>query len=911
MPSTPRYAFSTQPLLILAGAIALGILVAPALPFGLKTTVFFSVVIFLLTLWLLGLGRFSAATLTLCLCFVCAGAVDRTLDDTLISTTRIKSLYEAGVLTANDPIEVTGVLEREPEPSPDGLHLTLRVEEADVRNIRTPASGLVGLWAMTSVPEVRAEYEALDLRYGTRLRVMCLLDRDERFRNPGVMSRKVILDRQGLDATGAIKSPLLIERLGDDRVFLPLALVYRWRTELLGKIRRTFSIETAGLLEAAFLGNRFELTKDLADRFRESGAFHVLVISGFHIAMLGLAFFWLTSKLTSQRLLQFLIPIIVLWLYTLAVGADVPVTRAAVVLTMMSLAPIVHRKAASLNALGFAALLLLLIRPSDLFDASFQLTILSVLSIVTISWPILVALRGVGQWRPISSTPFPPSCPSWFRNVAEMLHWSEIDWRKEMKESVVSYRLFKSPVARRLEKLRLQPLMRFVVSAIVVSASVQIGLLPLQVIYFHRLSPAPLLTNIAIGPLSMFLGLATAATLVASLKSGLISGWLAHATNKLCWAMTHLTDPMNSLGVRSIRIPHYTGLWAAVYVLYFVPLIALSLFLFYWKPLGLKKKPAGERPLWTRPVALIVSSLGALGLLIILHPFAARKANGLLRIDFLDVGQGDSALITMPDGATLLIDGGGKPSNFAKRTEPDDEDDSEVFYPDVRSIGDSVVSEYLWNRGLDSVDYILATHADADHIDGLNDIANNFYVRSAIVARYPPDDSKFVRFQRTMKTEKVPIQVLTRGASMKFGAVQADVIWPEPTNDSNAPSRNNDSLAVRLRYGDRVFLLTGDMEKGAENALLENGEDLKCDVIKVGHHGSLTSSTQGFVDATHPAYAVISVGLKSPFGHPKKEVVDRWKASGARTLTTGEHGTITFTSDGKSLMMESFVATEN
>src|SRR5207247_2542408 len=151
------------------------------------------------------------------------------------------------------------------------------------------------------------------------------------------------------------------------------------------------------------------------------------------------------------------------------------------------------------------------------------------------------------------------------------------------------------------------------------------------------------------------------------------------------------------------------------------------------------------------------------------------------------------------------IDGGGKPSNFAK-PQPLDGEEQEALYPDVRSIGDAVVSEYLWSRGLDSIDYILATHADADHIDGLNDIANNFYVRSAIVARYPSDDSKFVKFQRTMKSEHIPIQVLTRGATMSFGEVQADVIWPEPTDDRDAPSRNNDSLAIRLRYRNRAFL---------------------------------------------------------------------------------------------------------
>jgi competence protein ComEC len=137
--------------------------------------------------------------------------------------------------------------------------------------------------------------------------------------------------------------------------------------------------------------------------------------------------------------------------------------------------------------------------------------------------------------------------------------------------------------------------------------------------------------------------------------------------------------------------------------------------------------------------------------------------------------------------------------------------------------------------------------------------------------------------------------------------VHADVIWPEPTGDADAPSLNNDSLVLRLRYGDRVFLLTGDIERGAEGALLGRNENLKCDVIKVGHHGSNTSSTQEFVDATQAKLAIISVGLRSPFGHPKPDVVDRWKTSGARTLTTGANGTISVSTDGKRLDIETFV----
>ena len=503
MSTTPRYEFSAQPLLILSGAFALGILAGPVLSGGFRLLGLVSIAGFILAFAFLQKRWFKAATVIVFFCFCCAGATVQRLDAKVLSSKRIKARCEDGVLRPDEPIEVTGVLSREPEPSAEGFYLTVRVETIGDRNQESPASGLVGLWASTSDAAVRAEYDALDLRYGTHLRVMTMLDRDERFRNPGVVSRKRILDEQGLDATGAIKSPLLVERLGDERTFLPVAIVYRWRTQLLAKLRVTFSVDTAGLIEAAYLGNRFDLTKDVADRFRENGAFHILVISGFHIAVLGLAFFWLTSKLTSRPLLQYLIPVLSLWLYSFAVGAGVPVLRAAIVLTLMSFARIVHRKAASLNSLGFAALVLLLVQPAAIFDASFQLTVLSVLSILTIALPILSGLEKIGRWRPSSSAPYPPLCPGWYRIVSEALYWSEREWRRDMIGSVVRYRLFKTSLAPILERMRLQTVLRFLVSALVVSASVQIGLLPLQAIYFHRISVTPLLVNIAIGPLSI------------------------------------------------------------------------------------------------------------------------------------------------------------------------------------------------------------------------------------------------------------------------------------------------------------------------------------------------------------------------------------------------------------------------
>jgi competence protein ComEC len=258
----------------------------------------------------------------------------------------------------------------------------------------------------------------------------------------------------------------------------------------------------------------------------------------------------------------------------------------------------------------------------------------------------------------------------------------------------------------------------------------------------------------------------------------------------------------------------------------------------------------------------------------------------------------------MPDGTTLLVDGGGHPNIDWKR---DSEGDDEPFVRDTRTIGEGVVSEFLWSKGLDRVDYVLATHADADHIDGLNDIVRNFKVRAGIVARTPAHDSGFERFASSLSAAGVPLEVIGRGDSFQAGNVAVDVLWPPQLPDVNSTYRNNDALVLRVRFGERVLLLTADIEKQTETALLNSHTNLAADIIKVAHHGSRTSSIQSLVDATHPRIAVISVGRTSIFGHPHKEVVERWRSSGAQVMTTGEKGTISVVTDGRDLTVTTFV----
>jgi len=158
-----------------------------------------------------------------------------------------------------------------------------------------------------------------------------------------------------------------------------------------------------------------------------------------------------------------------------------------------------------------------------------------------------------------------------------------------------------------------------------------------------------------------------------------------------------------------------------------------------------------------------------------------------------------------------------------------------------------------------------------------------------------------------MNQTGVPVEMIGGGDVLRFGNVTAQVLWPAPSRDESAPSRNNDSIVLLVRYGEKSLLLTGDIERQGETAVLREGINLQCDIVKVAHHGSKTSSIEAFISATHPSLAIVSVGRTSMFGHPNQDVVERWRASGAEVMTTGQRGTISVVTDGRELKVSTFV----
>ena len=827
----------------------------------------------------------ASATWLVLAAAVCAGLVSGETEKQSVSPNRVKILYDSGQIPSGDSVEVEGVLQGRPEASVDGVLLTIATERIRHRGIDHAASGNVRLFLKTS-------NSPADLKYGSRILVTTKLERDDGYLNPGVMPRREILDRLRIDATGAIKSPLLVEKLADESVFLPLAWVYDRRAAMIDSLRSNLSPSAAGVMIASLLGNREFLDKETADLFRDGGTFHILVISGLHITFFGAFLVAVLRMVTRRHWALFGVTNIVLWLYTLAVGADVPVVRAALMFTVMSFAYIIRRQGGLLNSLGISVLILLSWRPSDVFNPSFQLTFVSVAAILAIAFPLLERLKRIGRWTPTPDEPFPPAAPRWLVGLAETIYWNEKAWEIDSKRQIWKAKISKSPLLPAIATSGIQFFTRPVFEGIFVSLVVMICMLPLSIVYFHRVAVGSIILNLWVG---FFIALESFAAVTAVMIASLVNEAFAQGFFALAevfnWLMLVLPKLIPLDGWASFRLPAYTGKGRLVYVLFIPVIVFFAIAINSWRPFEVRRRRSAAA---CRLVTAGAAALGVLILVSVLCPFAARQPDGRLHIDFLDVGQGDSALITFPDGRTMLVDGGG---NRRYGEDPENPD----FTPDFQGIGETVVSPFLWDRGLSRIDILLATHGDADHVQGLIDVAKNFKIGTVILGRQAIPTAEFEEFAAVLDRRGVPIEYVAAGDVFEFSDVTAEILNPT-MHQSSSRSTNDSSVVVRLTFGDRSILLTGDIESAAERELA----GIEADIVKVAHHGSRTSSTQEFVDRSGAKIAVIPVGRTSQHGHPHPEVVERWKAAGAEVITTGSRGTVTVSTDGNDVKLIRF-----
>ncbi len=930
-----QFSVREQPLLFFAVTFITGELVAAkSSRFNLNFWFISALAFFVGALLLIGVRNWRrdwiVTLILLANCFACGGLL-WSLNEAGIAEQRIKQLFARGVIQATEPVEIWGTISAAPELAPDRIYLEIAIERIATLGKEQTASGTVRVVVPFAEAQDRTDYDALQLDYGAEIRALANLRKAHGYRNPGAPDFDELLEYRGYDATGLIKSALLIERLGDGSQSRILHFLYAIRANSIAVILRSFTQPTAGILAAALFGNQHFLSRDTAESFRVGGTFHLLVISGLHVAMLALVISWLTAKLIKSRGWRLVVVMSLLWSYALMIGAQPAITRATVMLTFVLIGQLIFRTAPGANTLAASALVLLAWQPRDLFNPAFRLSFLTVLIVVTITVPLLDRLKRLGEWQPSTLTPYPPRVPSWLKSCAEILHWNEARFQEEMRKAPIHYRLEKARAAKWFSQTRYKQWMqlsfRWLVTTFIATVSIQLGLLPLMIAYFHRVSFVSPITNAVQGALIFVLMMVGVAYLfIYSLVGGLVMK-LAMIVNGVGWLTAHTTDWLLVSRKLNFRVPDYGANSTWIYTVYFALVLVLIIALSLWNPFSLyslqqKKKRAKEK-IGDRLKALrrelfwqgafssaavlfvVTASLSLLIVLLIWHPHQHEFEPGRLEITFLDVGQGDGMLITFPNGKLMLLDSGGRIPTDLAQTEGE-----EVFVEDRISIGEAAVSPFLWQRGIKQLDFITASHGHSDHTQGFEDIGKSFTISAALTGVIPEDDKQFDAFRQAVLQANAPLKSLRRGDSMEIAGVTIEVLTPYPDALNAMQAANNQSLVLRLRFGQRVFLLTGDIEKEIEAKLVAENEDLKTDVLKVAHHGSRSSSTPEFLARAQPDFAVISVANPSPFDHPHPETMTSLQNIGAHVLQTSKCGAITVSTDGKDLQVKTFVKCE-
>lgn len=705
--------------------------------------------------------------------------------------------------------------------------------------------------------------QKLALGYGQKIEIPAKIRLPRNYGNPDAFDYEGYLAAQGIFWNGSVSDPKDIKVLPGPCGSRAVGWLFGIRTWALGRLDELYpnDIHTAGLLKATLLGETSGVERRWTSDFRVTGTYHALVISGLHISVLALSILFLLRILTVRRIPALCIASIACWLYTFISGLNPPAIRSASGFTLFFVASCCFRRTRVLNLLAAVGIVYLTVAPDALFDPSFQLSFLSAATIAAFAVPLIerttepvrLAIRRLDQvgYDPLVQ----PRAAEWrieFRLLARTLQaWTRLP-RKWAERVVVASAWAAS----------------FMFEAVIVSACVQFGLALPMIAYFHRLSVTGLSANIIVVPILMavvplgFASIITGSRVMAVVTKALLeaSEWVAgwHVHFEPSWRMA--------------AIPFGAALAFAI------SLVLLGVAVRHGK----------------RFVAPAFACSLALFCLICLQPWRPVVRPGMLELTAIDVNQGDSLLLVFPNGKTMLIDAGGFPgmSRMARKPQLD--------------MGEDVVSPYLWGRRIHHLDYAVLTHGHSDHMAGLPAILDNFHPDSLWIGAEPPTE-EWKEVEQRAAADHVPIIPLTRASRLAdIGGAHLRVLAPTPDYAPDTEAGNNDSLVLEVTYGRRSILLTGDAERPVEEELVTSGQLRPVTLLKVGHHGSRTSSSEDFLDQLQPRFAFISDGYLNQFHHPHQTVLDRLARRHTAIFRTDQRGLLTFRTDGDKVELETF-----
>ena len=609
---------------------------------------------------------------------------------------------------------------------------------------------------------------------------------------------------------GTIEQNGKIELIKEKNINYLFINLYKVKNKIIKNINNKFPEETRGVVLGILLGDKSSIEENVRQNFADSSLSHILAVSGTHISYVVICISVLFKKLKLNKNIRKVLTSLVLFMYLYLVDFSVSATRAVIMSTIVIMQMLFYRKQDTITTIAFSSIIILINNPYSILNIGFLLSYGGTIGIIL------------------------------FVNRISI----------ESKEDF--FQRFKS----------------YLKDICIVTISAQTIIMPIIIYYFNTISFTFIISNIIasliIGPIIM-IGLVIIA--ISFFKIPIIS-LIIRFYNILIVILVRTADIISKIPMSKIYLKTPTTL-EIIFYYSVVFLIALLIYIkksnrkFIKKTIQIDIYNLKNFFINNRNKVLIFISI------VSLISITSIKIPKELKINFIDVGQGDSCLITTPQNKKVIVDSGG----------------SESY-----DVGKNVLLPYLLDKRITKIDYIMISHFDTDHCKGFEYVLENIKVKNVIISKQSETSENFKQIMKIIRKKRINLIIVQKGSKIKIdNFTTVDILSPQSENI--ADNMNDNSIVAKFEAYNFSILFTGDASEKIEKELIKEKINLKSDILKVSHHGSKTGTSEEFLKSVKPKIALIGVGENNKFGHPTEDVIKRLtenKIKIYRTDTDGE-----------------------